>query len=141
MSVPGRPGKPGAVSPESIEEIARQFGQAEAQRLLPRGDGAVDELLFDGEIDGKRYVLVRSAPARNLPGLSPREHEIARLVAQGLPNKAIAAVLDISLWTVSTHLRRVYAKLGVSCRAAMVSRLSEPTETVREARPQTRAAG
>ena len=53
--------------------------------------------------------------------LSPREKEIVRLVAKGLPNKAIAAVLDISYWTIGTHIRRIFAKLGVSSRAEMVA--------------------
>jgi DNA-binding CsgD family transcriptional regulator len=55
--------------------------------------------------------------------LSPREFEIARLIAKGYPNKTVAAILDISPWTVSTYLRRIYAKFGVRCRAAMVARL------------------
>ncbi|HZA34714.1 MAG TPA: helix-turn-helix transcriptional regulator, partial [Vicinamibacterales bacterium] len=55
--------------------------------------------------------------------LSPREREIVRLVAKGLPNKAIADVLDISLWTVATHLRRIFAKLGVGTRAEMIARV------------------
>ncbi|MEZ4618345.1 MAG: helix-turn-helix transcriptional regulator [Caldilineaceae bacterium] len=53
--------------------------------------------------------------------LSPREQEIVRLVAKGYPNKTIAGVLDISPWTVSTHLRRIFAKLGVNSRAEMVA--------------------
>ncbi len=57
--------------------------------------------------------------------LSPREQEIARMVAEGYPNKTIAAVLDISSWTVGTHLRRIFAKLGVRTRASMVARLLE----------------
>jgi DNA-binding CsgD family transcriptional regulator len=57
--------------------------------------------------------------------LSPREIEIVRLVAKGLPNKTIAGVLEISPWTVATYLRRVFAKLGVGSRAAMVARLYE----------------
>jgi DNA-binding CsgD family transcriptional regulator len=85
------------------------------------------EVLLDEEIDGARYLLVRSQPkipyAQVL--LSPREQEIARMVAKGHPNKVIAAVLDISPWTVSTHLRRIFAKLGVGSRAAMVARLLE----------------
>lgn len=55
--------------------------------------------------------------------LSPREQEIVRLVIKGLPNKTIAAVLEISPWTVATHLRRVYTKLGVNSRAEMVARV------------------
>lgn len=81
--------------------------------------------LFSVELDGVVYDLVRVAPkpppAAQPIGLSPREAEVVRLVAKGLPNKAIAAVLDISPWTVASHLRRVYAKLGASCRAEMVA--------------------
>jgi len=55
--------------------------------------------------------------------LSPRERQIARLVADGATNRAIGSVLDISLWTVSTHLRRIFAKLGVGSRAEMVAQL------------------
>jgi DNA-binding CsgD family transcriptional regulator len=56
--------------------------------------------------------------------LSPRELEIARLVALGHTNRMVAYELVISLWTVSAHLRRIYAKLGVSTRAAMVAALA-----------------
>ena len=38
-------------------------------------------------------------------------------------NQAIAGSLEISAWTVSTHLRRIYAKLAVSSRAEMVAHL------------------
>ena len=47
------------------------------------------------------------------------------MVAQGHPNKIIADVLNISSWTVCTHLRRVFAKLGVGARAAMVARMHD----------------
>jgi DNA-binding CsgD family transcriptional regulator len=77
--------------------------------------------LLDVEVDGVRCVLVRE-PTRETVQLSPREQEIARLVAEGYPNKVIAVELDISAWTVGTHLRRIFAKLGVGSRAAMVAR-------------------
>jgi DNA-binding CsgD family transcriptional regulator len=64
--------------------------------------------------------------------LSPREHEIARMVGQGYPNKTIAAILGISSWTVSTHLRRMFAKLGVRSRAEMVARVLEEELGVEE---------
>jgi DNA-binding NarL/FixJ family response regulator len=76
-------------------------------------------------LDGMRYTLTRSRPPPDQAqvNLSPRETEIVRLVAKGLPNKAIAAVLEISSWTVATHLRRVFAKLAVGSRAEMVARV------------------
>ncbi len=66
---------------------------------------------------------VPSPPPRR--PLSPREAQIALLVADGLPTKAIAMRLGISPWTVSTYLRRMYARFGVRSRAAMVARLFE----------------
>ena len=82
------------------------------------------EEVLDVELNGQRYTLIRSQaqPARPAVTLSPRECEIVRLVAKGHCNKTIALVLDISAWTVATHLRRVFAKLEVSSRAEMVAR-------------------
>ncbi|NJO43240.1 MAG: response regulator transcription factor [Cyanobacteria bacterium RU_5_0] len=54
--------------------------------------------------------------------LTGRELQIVQLVAKGHPNKQIAHHLHISEWTVSTHLRRIFAKLHVDSRAAMVHR-------------------
>lgn len=53
--------------------------------------------------------------------LTRRELQVASLVAEGKVNKQIAALLGISEWTVSTHLRRTFAKLGVRSRAAMAA--------------------
>jgi len=57
--------------------------------------------------------------------LSPREQEIVRLVAIGYPNKTIAGILDISPWTVATHIRRIFGKLAVHGRAAMIATLAQ----------------
>ncbi len=87
--------------------------------------------MLDTELDGWRYILIRTVPPSNsLVQLSPREHEIVRMVAAGHPNKVIAAILNISLWTVGTHLRRIFAKLGVGSRAAMVARCLDIGKTV-----------
>jgi DNA-binding CsgD family transcriptional regulator len=97
--------------------------KSEAGQLagMPEAD---EEILVDAELDGFRYLLVRlPKPASSRVALSPREQEIVRMVAQGHPNKVIAGVLNISGWTVCTHLRRIFAKLGVNSRAAMVARL------------------
>ena len=87
---------------------------------------SAEEVLLDVQLDGGRFLLVRLPNSLPPPvALSPREQEIVRMVAEGHPNKVIAAVLNISCWTVCTHLRRVFAKLNVTSRAAMVARYLE----------------
>jgi DNA-binding NarL/FixJ family response regulator len=51
-------------------------------------------------------------------GLSRREIEVLKLVAAGYGNKAIAGELFLSEKTVSRHLSNIFAKIGVSSRAA-----------------------
>jgi DNA-binding NarL/FixJ family response regulator len=57
--------------------------------------------------------------------LTGREREIALLVASGLLNKQIADRLNVSVYTVSTHLRRIYTKLGVRNRTSLALKLKE----------------
>jgi two-component system, NarL family, nitrate/nitrite response regulator NarL len=85
-----------------------------------------DEIMVQFDLGTSHYALIRTqnAPERRSI-LSPREHEITRLVACGLPNKVIGDMLEISPWTVATYLRRIFVKLGVSSRAAMVARVIE----------------
>jgi DNA-binding CsgD family transcriptional regulator len=99
-------------------------------------DMSAEEIILDTEIDGGRYLLVRlPKPAQSQVRLSPREQEIVRMVAQGHSNKIIADVLNISSWTVCTHLRRVFGKLGVGSRAAMVARLPQIARTCHAGEP------
>lgn len=72
------------------------------------------------------------AVADKLPDLSARELEVLGLVAGGLDNEGIAGRLNLSVRTVERHLSNIYAKLGVSGKAARAavaarfSRLGEP---------------
>lgn len=90
-------------------------------------DASAGDILVTAEVDGVDYALVRLSEdePEALRDLSPREREIVRLVAEGIPNKGIAERLDISPWTVATHLRRVFIKLDVRSRAQMVACLYE----------------
>jgi DNA-binding NarL/FixJ family response regulator len=56
-------------------------------------------------------------PARPA-GLTDREVEVLALVARGLTNKEVATALDISTKTAGNHLQNIYAKVGVTTRAA-----------------------
>jgi DNA-binding CsgD family transcriptional regulator len=115
----------------SMTEGKCSQGQSDA------GNAAGSEVVMvDAEVDGERYLLVRMPKlGSNCFQLSPREHEIVRMVAKGHPNKVIADVLNISPWTVCTHLRRIFAKIGVGSRAAMVARLSGIGNSLRDAVP------
>jgi DNA-binding NarL/FixJ family response regulator len=57
-------------------------------------------------------------PTAERHGLSARELEVLRLVATGTSNRHIASALVISEHTVARHLQNIYAKLGLSSRAA-----------------------
>ncbi|HEY4417007.1 MAG TPA: response regulator transcription factor [Verrucomicrobiae bacterium] len=57
-----------------------------------------------------------------LAELSEREMDILSLLSKGLGNKEIGSKLDISYYTVRAHLRRIYEKLHVRCRAEAVAK-------------------
>lgn len=107
-----------------LEELLKQ--PAATPRAVDRSPNksGENEVLLDVHLNGKRYTLMRAEPPsiRQETGLSPREREIVRLVAKGLPNKTIADILDISQWTVATHLKRIFAKMEVRTRTEMVAR-------------------
>jgi len=51
---------------------------------------------------------------------TPRESEVLQLVAQGLANKQIASVLEISEHTVKFHISSIYTKIGATNRTEAV---------------------
>ncbi|MDD5716673.1 MAG: response regulator transcription factor [Sulfuricurvum sp.] len=61
-------------------------------------------------------------------GLSEREMQIARYVAQGISNKEIASILDITERTVKSHLLACYQKLEVHNRVALALRIKRMTD-------------
>ena len=63
-------------------------------------------------------ALSRGRPRQAAGGLTARELEVLRLVAAGKTNRAIAADLFLSEKTVARHVSNIFAKLGVSSRAA-----------------------
>ncbi|MER6004044.1 response regulator transcription factor [Nonomuraea angiospora] len=68
--------------------------------------------------------LSAPAPGRQPAGtnpLTPRETELARLVARGRSNADIAAELFISIGTVKTHVANIQAKLGVANRVGIAA--------------------
>lgn len=82
-------------------------------------------------INGERHVIMESPapsePENDVPKLelgdllTRRELQVALLVAEGNCDKQIARKLGISGYTVREHIRRTFAKLNVSRRAAIVA--------------------
>ena len=87
----------------------------DASRALPLEHAVAEAMVVASDANS-------AAPARPSSdaglGLSPREREVLRLVAEGLGDKEIAAALAISPRTVGRHLENLRAKLGVDSRAA-----------------------
>jgi DNA-binding CsgD family transcriptional regulator len=100
--------------------------QALTHDRRPGGADAIcgDNVLLDVVLGDVRLLALRLRRPSPMSLLSPREQEIARMVAKGYANKTIASVLEISSWTVASHLRRIFMKLQVSSRAAMATSLS-----------------
>jgi DNA-binding CsgD family transcriptional regulator len=69
--------------------------------------------------------LIGPAASSDSDGLTPRELQVLRLVAAGETNKAIASELVLSERTVDRHVSNIFAKLGVSSRAAATAHAYE----------------
>lgn len=88
---------------------------AEAAAVWTKGAGlAVDEAIA---------LAFGTAPVRTSrpAALTERESEIVRLVAEGLPNKAIASKLHLSVRTVESHVRHALAKAGLENRTQLAT--------------------
>jgi DNA-binding CsgD family transcriptional regulator len=80
--------------------------------------------------DGAGNVAVVMQPAASTAmlthvlrsyGLSPREREIAALLAHGQSVKTIATSLFLSPWTVQDHIKAIYRKTGVGARSDLAA--------------------
>jgi len=67
-----------------------------------------------------RLLMPKRAPEQGPDGLSARELDVLRLLAEGQHNREIAAELNISTRTVDRHCDNIYAKLGVGSRTEAV---------------------
>ncbi|GAA2835616.1 response regulator [Kitasatospora paracochleata] len=126
-----RPGLP-------ILILSQYVDQLYAQELLAGGEGAIGYLLKDRVthtaqfVDAVRTVagggtvmdpqviaklLARSDARGTTAALSPREHEVLELMAEGRSNAAIMNALHIGESAVAKHTAGIFAKLGIEASA------------------------
>jgi len=129
-------GYPRGISGSAISRPARILAVADAYQAMrePRpyrppltSEDAAAQLRADvkaGRLDAEAVDAVLATAGHRVPrrrrgpaGLTEREVEVLKLLAQGLSNKEIAARLVISSKTVGTHVEHVYAKINASSRA------------------------
>ena len=128
--------------------VSQYVEETYATELLADGLGGVGYLLKDRIADVREFVdavervagggtamdpevvaqlVTRRGHDGPLDDLTPREREIAELVAQGQANKQVAATLFLSEKTIEHHLSRVYAKVGVRSRTELAALFARAT--------------
>jgi two-component system nitrate/nitrite response regulator NarL len=118
----------------SDESLAPAAWQAGARGLLPReADGESIAAAMAAVLQGLAVIVPEmlsplmpreaESPGSLTEPLTAREMDVLRLMAEGLPNKAIALQLDISEFTVKFHVNAILGKLGAQSRteAAMTA--------------------
>jgi DNA-binding CsgD family transcriptional regulator len=68
----------------------------------------------------------RPRPAMGWPSLTDAELPVVTLAAEGRTNAQIAAALFLSRYTVETHLKHAFAKLGVESQAELAALVAGP---------------
>ncbi|GAA3560338.1 response regulator transcription factor [Kribbella ginsengisoli] len=81
---------------------------------------AAGQSTFDPEVSRKLIAGLNPTPAPRTDGLTARESEVLKLIAQGLSNPEIAQRLFIGETTVKTHINNTFAKIGARHRAEAV---------------------
>ncbi|MBE3551054.1 MAG: helix-turn-helix transcriptional regulator [Brockia lithotrophica] len=94
-------------------EVAEQI-----ERELEAGEGEADRGTLSEETGGEKAVFLENT-------LTEREREVLDFVLEGLSDEAIAQELHISIWTVRTHRKNVYRKLGVGTLRELVRKMRE----------------
>jgi DNA-binding CsgD family transcriptional regulator len=118
-----------------ISDARRLRAAGQAQRAVARLNSARQRLIklaarpYLDRCD--RELATSGAPVAHaefpaLPGLTPAELAVARLVATGRTNRQAAAELYISIKTVEFHLAHIFAKLGVRSRRELTARFGGP---------------
>jgi len=106
-------------------EAGRRLGGAAFETARRRGSRMTIDEAVALALEEPVAKRPRTGGRRDPSELTPREHEVASLVAQGLTNREIASKLVISQRTAETHVEHILNKLGFGSRAQVAAWLTE----------------
>jgi two-component system, NarL family, nitrate/nitrite response regulator NarL len=109
---PGLSGAPVAYLPSDVDAAALAAAVHAA---------AVGLIVLDPTVAGATGIHAHARTSDNAETLTTREREVLLLVAEGLPNKAIARELGISEHTAKFHVGSLLGKLGAASRTEAVT--------------------
>ncbi len=105
-------------TPEQLLQSIRAVYRGEA--VLGSAIAATVLTKFRSIIERDENGLPQTSPEQVSVQLTPREHDVLNLLAQGLSNQAIAEALIVSIPTVKVHVSNILDKLGASNRTEAV---------------------
>jgi len=110
---------------DTIQGVMSAGANGFIAKSVPPGE-VVDAII--AVLNGDEVICCESAAALGLrdspaapAALSPRQHDVLRLLAQGLSNKEIARQLNISPFTVRIHVSALLRQFGMATRAAVAA--------------------
>lgn len=116
------------IAAECYRDLGWPLHAAHALEVGGHADDALSLYRSSGSIlDVRRLARDEPAPASRNTGrnrLSPREREVAALVAEGLTNRAIAEKLCVGEKTIEKYVSAIYAKLSFSTRAQLAAHVA-----------------
>lgn len=117
---------------QCVQQVREALGERPFEAAFGTGrDMGTEQSVSYGLEEPERTV--QSLPSRPDICLTPRESEVADLIAAGLSNKAIAARLVIAQRTAEAHVEHILGKLGFSSRAQVAAWVTEQYATETEA--------
>jgi len=112
---------------EDVQRIARWGG-----RLLARGI-AYSRKMSNGASTGPREIDIQALLAST--PLTPRERDVVGRLVSGHSTREIAQSTGLTVATVNTYLKRIFAKLGVHSRVELLARVTGTRNAISASRP------
>ncbi|UJR85930.1 helix-turn-helix transcriptional regulator [Sandaracinus amylolyticus] len=112
---------------EDVQRIARWGG-----RLLARGI-AYSRKMGNGASNGSREIDIQALLAST--PLTPRERDVVGRLVSGHSTREIAQSTGLTVATVNTYLKRIFAKLGVHSRVELLARVTGTRNAISASRP------